>query len=77
MKTKNRSHKYDIYLWPRPRHGRKYSNILNIKMSQYDDDICIQQHLINIWSSVHTKVKQHRDWIEDSVAYKKTCSEIN
>ena len=36
--------------------------------------IYIKQHLSNIWSSIHEKVKQYRGWIEKSVAYKKTCN---
>ena len=31
----------------------------------------IKQHLRNIWSSIHEKVKQHWDWVEKSVTYKK------
>ena len=34
--------------------------------------ICIKQHLSNIWTSIHEKVKQHWGWVEKSVAYKKT-----
>ena len=34
--------------------------------------ICIKQHLSNIWSSIHEKVKQHWGWVEKSVAYKKS-----
>ena len=30
-----------------------------------------KQHLSNIWSSIHKKVKQHLVWVEKSVAYKK------
>ena len=33
--------------------------------------IRIKQHLSNIWSSVHKKVKQHWGWVEQSIAYKK------
>ena len=33
--------------------------------------ICIKQHLSNIWSSIHEKVKQHWGWVEKNVAYKK------
>ena len=33
--------------------------------------ICIKQHLSNIWSSIHDKIKQHWSWAEKSVAYKK------
>ena len=32
-------------------------------MSEYDD-ACIKQHLSNIWSSNHEKVKQHWGWDE-------------
>ena len=33
----------------------------------------IKQHLSNIWSSIHEKVKQHWHWVEKkSVAYKKS-----
>ena len=31
----------------------------------------IKQHLSNIWSSLHKKVKQHWGWVEQSIAYKK------
>ena len=34
--------------------------------------ICIKQHLNNFWSSIYEKVKQHRDWVEKSAAYKKS-----
>ena len=53
---KNRSQTNDANR-PRPRHGHKYTKYkmsLNIVMV-----ICIKQHLSNIWSSVHEKVKQH------------------
>ena len=33
--------------------------------------IRIKQHVNNIWSSIHEKVKQHWGWVEKSVAYKK------
>ena len=26
--------------------------------------ICIKQHLSNIWSSIHEKVKEHWGWVE-------------
>ena len=35
-------------------------------------DICIKQHLRNIGSSIHEKVKQQWGWLEKSVAYKKS-----
>ena len=65
-----KSHRYNITR-PRPRHGHKYTKYkmsLNIMMV-----ISIKQHLSNIWSSIHGKVKQHWDWDEKSVAYKKAC----
>ena len=35
---------------------------------------CIKQHLSNIWSLIHEKVKQDRGWAEKSVSYeKKAC----
>ena len=34
--------------------------------------LCVKQNLSNIWSSIHEKVKQHRGWVEKSVAYKKS-----
>ena len=51
---------------PRSRHGHKYSKykkFLCIMML-----VCIKQQLCKIWSSIHEKVKQHKDWIE-----KKPC----
>ena len=57
---------------PKPRHGHKYTNY---KMGHSTMMvICINQHLSNIWSSVHEKVKQHWEAkLKKSVAYKKTC----
>ena len=34
---------------------------------------CIKQHLSDIWSSIHEKVKQHWGWVEKSVAYEKNA----
>ena len=56
LKIKNRSHTYDINR-PRPRNGQKYTKCemcLSIMM--------VKQHLNNIWSSIHYKVKQY--WAE-------------
>ena len=61
MKMKNRSHRYDINR-SRPRHGHEYTKhklLLSILMV-----ICIKQHLSNIWSSIHKRVKQHWGWVE-------------
>ena len=66
LKTKNRSQKYDIN-WPRLRHGHehtKYKMCLSIMMV-----ICIKQHLRNIWSQIHEKVKAT---LEKHVAYQKS-----
>ena len=71
MKMKNGSHRYDK-IRPKSRHGHKYSKYkkcLNMMML-----LCIKQHLRNIWSSIHEKVKQHWDWVDKkSIAYKKAC----
>ena len=65
LKMKNRSQKYDINRL-RPRRGHKYTKYkmyLSIMMV-----ICVKQHLSNIWSLSHEKVKQHWGW-----AGKKRC----
>ena len=31
--------------------------------------LCIKQHLSNIWSSIHEKVKQHWGWVEKKVLF--------
>ena len=64
---KKRSHRYDINR-PRPRHGHKYKMY---EVPQNDDGSMIKQHLSNIWSSIHVKVKQHWGWVEKCVTYKK------
>ena len=74
LKIKIKSQKYDIN-WPRPRYGHKYAEYkmcLNIMMI-----ICIKKQLSNIWSRIHTKVKQHWSWVEKSVAYKKNVWLLN
>ena len=56
LEIKNRSHRHDTNR-PRPRHGHKntiYRLCLIIMMA-----ICIKQHLSNILSLIHEKVKQH------------------
>ena len=74
MKMKNRPHNgYDINR-PKPRHGHKYSvykNCFGMTML-----VCIKQHLSNIWSSIHEKVKQRWSWVEKRVAYKKSCISV-
>ena len=61
LKMKSRSQRYDISR-PRPRHGQKYTKhklYLSIMMA-----ISIKQHLNNVWSSMHEKVKQDWGWVE-------------
>ena len=64
LKIKNRSHRYDIN---RP-HSRMDINILNIKCINVMVATCAKQHLSNVWSSIHEKVKQNGRWFE-----KKCC----
>ena len=74
MKMKNRSHRYDINRL-RSRHGHEYSKYKNyLTMTMV---LCIKQHLSDICSSIHEKVKQHWGWVAllikqrwKSVAYK-------
>ena len=42
-------------------------NKLNIKCSSTMMVICIKQHLSNVWSSIHERVKQHWGWVEKKV----------
>ena len=61
MKMESRSHRYDINR-PGSSHGHKYSKYkrcLTVMMH-----ICIKQHLSNIWSSIHEKIKQYWGWVE-------------
>ena len=68
MNVKNRSHTYDISR-PRSRHGHKYSKYRKcLSMIML---VGMKQHLSNIWSSIHEKVKQDWDREKKSVAYKK------
>ena len=61
MKMKKRSQRYDINRLRRS-HGQKYTKYKRcLTMMMF---ICIQQHLSNIWSSNHEKVKQHWSLIE-------------
>ena len=67
MKMENRSHRSDTER-PRCRHGyEKYNKCLSMMVL-----VCIKQHLSDIWSLVHEKVKQHWVWVKKSVAYKKS-----
>ena len=66
MKMKNRSPRYDINR-PKPRYS---THKKSLKMLL----ICIKQHISNIWSSVHEKVKQHWYWGESKrYLYKEAC----
>ena len=61
LTMKNSSLRYGINR-PRPRNGHKYTKYkmcLRIMMVT-----CIKQHLRNMWSSTHEKVKQHWGWVE-------------
>ena len=49
---KNRQHGINK---PRPKHGQKYNYIICLTIMMV---ICIEQHLSNIWNSIHEKVKQ-------------------
>ena len=52
---------------PKSRHGHKCSKCKKcLSMMMF---ICLKQHLINISSSVHEKVKQRWGWVEKSVVY--------
>ena len=65
---KNISQGYDTNR-PRVRHGHKKTiceMCLIIMMV-----ICMKQHLSNIWSSIHEKVKQQWDGVEKNAVYKK------
>ena len=60
MKMKKRSRRYDINR-PRSRHRHKcskYKKYLSMMIL-----ICVEEHLRNIWSSIHEKVKQHWGWV--------------
>ena len=56
MKKENRSSRYDINR-TRSRHGHKYSKYK--KCRSMIMLICVKQHLNNIGSSIHEKVKQN------------------
>ena len=61
LKMKSISQRYYINR-PKSRHGHKYTEYkmcLSIIMAT-----CIKQHLSNIRSSIHEKVKQHWGWVE-------------
>ena len=68
MKMKNRSHGYDINR-PKSSHEHKYSKYIKCLSM-----MMLKQHLSNIWSSIHEKVKQHWGSVEKKVLLiKKAC----
>ena len=68
LKINVRSRRYDIN-WLRPRNGHKYTKYKTcLRMMMV---ILIKQHLSNIWSSVHEKVKQHWGWSEKKCCFSK------
>ena len=64
LKIKKILQRYNINTL-RPWQEHKYTKYV----SQYNDGYMYKQHLSNIWSSIHKKVKQHWGWVEKSVAY--------
>ena len=75
MEMKNKSYGYNINMH-RSCHEHKYckyKKCLSIMMLT-----CTKQHLSNIWSSIHEKVKQPWGWVEKKRCkveqhVKKTC----
>ena len=68
---KSRSHRYNINR-ASSKYGHKYSKYKKcLSMMMF---ICIKQHLSNIWSSIHEKVKLKKErWLWKSVYYFSTC----
>ena len=74
MNMKNRLRRYNRNR-PRSRHGHKYSKYkkcLIVMILVY-----IEQHLSDIWSSIHEKVKQPWSWIEKKVFLIKKSVYVN
>ena len=67
IQIKNKSYWYDMNR-PSPRHRHGQTHVKWVKVWWL---LCVKQHLSNIWSSTHEKVKQHWGWVQKSVAYKK------
>ena len=68
LKMKNRPQKYDINR-PKARHGHKYTKdkmCISLMMVIY-----IKQHVSNIWSSIHEKVKN------TEAELKKACNPVS
>ena len=71
MKMKNKSHRFEINRL-RSTHGHKH-NRFKWCLPRMMMLLCIKQHLSNIGSSIHEKVKQHWGWVDKTVASKKKC----
>ena len=69
LKIKNGSYSYNINR-TNPRDGHKYAKYkMYLSMAMV---MCNKQHLSNIWSWIHRKVRQHWGWVEKkNAAYKK------
>ena len=70
IKMGNKSYRYDLNR-PRSRHEHaysKYKNCLSMMML-----LCIKQHLGNMWSSIHQKVKQHWGCWKKALLIKTAC----
>ena len=68
INMKKRSERHNVNR-PRSRHRDKYSTYE--KCFTMVMLTCIRQHLVNIWSLIHEKVKKE---LKKSVAYKKACN---
>ena len=70
-KNENENHIDTTKCRPRPRHGHKYTKYkmcLSMMMG-----ICIRQHLSNIWSSIHEKIKQYWGWVKKKALLVEKC----
>ena len=76
MKMKNWSDRYDINRPCLARHGHKYTKFKKCLSTMMVK--CIKQHLSNIWSSVHEKVKSNTEAkFKTIVTYKKACISLD
>ena len=68
---KKRTNRFDINR-ASSRYGHKYSKY---KICLSLIFICIKQHISNMWSSVHEKIKQQWGWVEKKrCLLKKACT---
>ena len=67
--NENGSHRYDINR-TRPRHGHKYTEYKTCTSMMIV--MCNKQHLSNIWSWIHEKLKHH--WVEKKCCLRKACT---